>query len=426
VKHLSLPLISASLDDALSGPDAVFVTRHLGECSECRGRAARLTRIEELMRLILVHEPGIGWYNDSILELAERLRTEQSELASEAPKNVSAALAAHATSPAAPVPEPRARVEARPPETATRPEMPAEIEAMRREPLVEPPRLELAAARAARPKPAPAPAARTWGTHAERIVRSRRDVEGRSHEPWIGLVAGLTGGALAGGLIVGLILFPRSKSRPDGPLPPVPTTDVSAAAPMPEASASAEAAITSPAAPPEVVPARAGPPAGRPATSPPSPSAERPAAKARRVAGDPAVASRLGPIPAATPAAPATPSPTTSAPAAPASRPASAVPPASSPEPAVPPRVTEIGGEHWPLLCGIVHDEYGQAVAGARVVLADLDVGARTDEHGRFCVSAPAGPRTLSLTAAGFAPVRAVIVVQEGRPDLDLMLHPAP
>jgi hypothetical protein len=66
-------------------------------------------------------------------------------------------------------------------------------------------------------------------------------------------------------------------------------------------------------------------------------------------------------------------------------------------------------GASWPLLCGVVVDDTGSPVAGARVALADLDLGARTDRRGHFCVAAPPGDRTLSVVASGFATHRRIV-----------------
>lgn len=76
----------------------------------------------------------------------------------------------------------------------------------------------------------------------------------------------------------------------------------------------------------------------------------------------------------------------------------------------------------WPLLCGQVFDEQGEPVAGARVLLADLDLGARTDRRGRFCLSAPPGDRTLSVVALGFKTYRQVLTLTASSPELRVVM----
>lgn len=72
----------------------------------------------------------------------------------------------------------------------------------------------------------------------------------------------------------------------------------------------------------------------------------------------------------------------------------------------------------WTLLCGEVLDDNNTPVAGARVMLADLELSARTDKLGRFCIAAPAGDRTLSVVALGFAMARQVVSL--GAQNLDV------
>ncbi len=79
----------------------------------------------------------------------------------------------------------------------------------------------------------------------------------------------------------------------------------------------------------------------------------------------------------------------------------------------------------WPLLCGQVVDEAGSPVAGARIALADLDIGARTDRRGRFCVAAPPGDRTLSVVAQGFATHRRIVSLTASGLEISVSLGPA-
>ncbi len=101
---------------------------------------------------------------------------------------------------------------------------------------------------------------------------------------------------------------------------------------------------------------------------------------------------------------------------------AEALPVARPPEPE--PETDE--GASWPLICGLVVDETGAPVVGARVTLADLELGARTDRRGRFCIAAPPGDRTLSVVAAGFATNRRVVSLGTENLDVSIALAPAP
>lgn len=89
------------------------------------------------------------------------------------------------------------------------------------------------------------------------------------------------------------------------------------------------------------------------------------------------------------------------------------------------PRATDVE-EDWPLLCGEVKDENGEPVAGARVLLADLDLGARTDRRGRFCIAAPMGDRTLTVSAQGFATTRQLVSLGRSTAELSLTLRTGP
>jgi hypothetical protein len=73
-----------------------------------------------------------------------------------------------------------------------------------------------------------------------------------------------------------------------------------------------------------------------------------------------------------------------------------------------------------------VLDDAGSPVAGARVALADLDLSARTDRRGRFCVAAPPGDRTLSVVAQGFATHRRIVSLGASGLDVSITLPAAP
>ncbi|HEY6866668.1 MAG TPA: carboxypeptidase-like regulatory domain-containing protein, partial [Candidatus Eisenbacteria bacterium] len=75
-------------------------------------------------------------------------------------------------------------------------------------------------------------------------------------------------------------------------------------------------------------------------------------------------------------------------------------------------------------LCGDVRDPSGRPVAGASVVIADNGVAARTDAKGRFCVSGPAGDRTLAVLAVGYVPARQGVRFVAGAPRASIALEP--
>jgi hypothetical protein len=68
-------------------------------------------------------------------------------------------------------------------------------------------------------------------------------------------------------------------------------------------------------------------------------------------------------------------------------------------------------------LSGRVLDPRGQPIANAQAVLWGSDREARTTESGAFVLdSLPGGTQTLEVKALGFAPVRRVVQLAEGRP----------
>jgi len=146
-------------------------------------------------------------------------------------------------------------------------------------------------------------------------------------------------------------------------------------------------------------------------------------------AAGPEPQSRPRPEPSAAPPAARPPARTVTAPAetpvraepkpavAPRPKPAAPAPAAAEPE--------ADESENWPLLCGMVVDETGAPVAGARVSLADLELAARTDRRGRFCIAAPPGDRTLSVIASGFAGSRRVVSLGADGLEVSIALVPA-
>lgn len=244
-----------------------------------------------------------------------------------------------------------------------------------------------------------------WGQHADRVVRARREASSVQREAFLPIAFGLVGGALAGALVV-TFFFLRHGGSGTAPAAPV-VHSVSSPGPA--------GAIEDPVARPEIEPA----PAPAQQKSEPVPvtsgaeSATRPEAVATPRGSQPAAAAFPAPA-----------------------KPRSVAPPSTAG--AAAPRTTrartESGGaraiptgeEAWPLLCGEVVDESGAPVTGARILLADLDVGARTDRRGRFCLAAPPGDRTLSVVALGFATQRRAVSVANGAPDVRMVLKAAP
>lgn len=226
------------------------------------------------------------------------------------------------------------------------------------------------------PRPARAPAGETprWRVHSERIARARRDAADKPRATMLPLISGLAGGALAGALVVTLVFGPRTRSHPQRPVA------------MPTSSGGSSALTNEPLAP-EVTPVRMS------ATAPP----------------------------AAPPVAPPSAKPATSPSPAP---PAATANPSAARRAATPVRDEDEEAD-WPMLCGIVLDETGGPVSGARVLLADLDLGARTDRRGRFCLSGPAGDRTMSVMALGFATHRQLVTLTRATADLSVVLKNA-
>lgn len=76
------------------------------------------------------------------------------------------------------------------------------------------------------------------------------------------------------------------------------------------------------------------------------------------------------------------------------------------------------------VLAGEVVDPGGRPVAAARVSLSGVEVAVATDEAGRFAMSVPAGDRTLTVRASGFAPWRAPVAVTAAGAERRVTLAP--
>jgi len=75
------------------------------------------------------------------------------------------------------------------------------------------------------------------------------------------------------------------------------------------------------------------------------------------------------------------------------------------------------------LLCGAVRDPEAQPISGARIIMADVGVTVVTDRRGRFCLTAPKGDRTMSVTAQGYQPWIQTISIGRETDELAIVLH---
>jgi len=62
-------------------------------------------------------------------------------------------------------------------------------------------------------------------------------------------------------------------------------------------------------------------------------------------------------------------------------------------------------------------------IVRAQVMMADVRVVALTDRSGRFCLTAPAGQRTLSVMALGFTSSRRVVTMGKRTAELTITLR---
>lgn len=81
------------------------------------------------------------------------------------------------------------------------------------------------------------------------------------------------------------------------------------------------------------------------------------------------------------------------------------------------------------MIAGVVRDERGQPVAGARVYVVDApvavpDIAALTDASGRFAIGVPApGRYTVESVTDGRQPVRATVEAAGARDDVEVSLR---
>ena len=76
----------------------------------------------------------------------------------------------------------------------------------------------------------------------------------------------------------------------------------------------------------------------------------------------------------------------------------------------------------WLQTYGIVVDDKGAPIAGARVNVRDIGLTLRTDAQGRFCIAAPAGVQHVTIDANGFQTAQESILVSPNATDVRLPL----
>ncbi len=472
MRHLTVQQLSASLDGALVGVSLELVVRHLATCHECRDRHARISKQDDTLRHMLAWDPGAEFFEDASIRLEtildaesrgvatprapeiepklprvtldEVLRSVQASITGSAPTHPSPPVAATPASvtpaapglnfpdwmqreapavqgPVAPKPAPR---EHRPPTLAIEPVVLAQMHIVvdsvapvapviavaspapvvpvvpvvptivdltpEPEPVREPaPQFIPVEVASALPiATTPAVAGATAGSH-----RKRRELP-----RWVTPLAATCG--VMAILMAALSALPPIIRIPAPGLPRLPRIELvrrikpASAAPVVE-SAPIKRPPVIPAAEPAITLLAPI------ATAIPTVIAPRP---------------EPGPLPQHTTKAPV---PAPSIPTSPAQT--STQPTATATE-----NAEADAAADWPLLCGEVLDDSGTPVVGARVMLADIDLSARTDKRGRFCLAAPPGDRTLSVIASGFTTTRQVVSLGTQTLEVQVAMRPTP
>ena len=483
MRHLTVQQLSASLDGALVGVSLELVVRHLATCRECRTRHARLSKQDDTLRHLLAWDPGAEYFEDASIRLETILDAQArgvappriSELEAHLPRvtlddvlrPAQAATVTPCPAPSADAassekptmqfpawmqPETNRPVTPRPlPREPRKPATPIEpVVLVRKEPPVITPEPE-PVVRAAPviapaivpepepiavvvPEPEPAPA-RVTAPETEIVLIPARTSEPvastatptvvareRALPRWVRPLAFTAGGITA--LLVALSALPPVIRIPAPELPRFPRIELVKRQPKPtpetplHVAATEQSTSTPDLSAVPLVAVTTPPTRIEPAGSEPEPL--------EAVVHEPSHTGVQVAIPMATPAARQT------TPARPTSAPvvlAAPVVPASTSASHVEPTTTASDVDpaaDWPLLCGEVLDDTGTPVAGARVLLADLDLGARTDKRGRFCLAAPPGDRTLSVVALGFTAARQVVSLGTQTQEVRIALHPEP
>ena len=377
MRHLTSQQLTATADEQLTGVSLEVVRRHLGICPECRTRLERFAHQREALRETLGTDPGEPFWDELFERIESRLDT---------------------------IDKKPARAE-RPPPTLVAVPPPASPPVATPS---QPPALRVVTVSTLEPPPEPAPGART---------------------PLRGVLIGV---AVLAALLAAMAIAVLATPAPETPvgthiswLPRLTRTlRVTAerlVAPIamlvrrpPAAHREApSASLATATPPPAIAPAPAPPFADAPVThaSPLLPVA-KPAGDRKNVPLAAPTAPGVRPRPHAPIAA------TTSPPKPEPVKPSSLAPASKRPAPAV-------DEARWPLFCGQVLDAAGQPIAGARVQLADLDLGGRTDRRGRFCLAMPPGERTLTISALGFANWRELVNISSGTTEIRVTLHDA-
>ena len=362
-KHLTLQQITTSVDDELSGVARELVERHLSSCAGCDAVMERVVRLDAEVLAVIGDEPGEEFFDEMLVVIRGKTEAlvEQANAPAKAVSKSALGAAPLAPSAAAARPKPAAPVAAVA-AGATRTAGPVGASARAG---ASPPRVPIK----------PVPAHRPPG---------RESAGSRFARAWI---------AALGVLLVPLIaflVFAILNGRPgrdwsDRFRTAAATSANDAASSMPEPAAGVpEPAVSDPlglqpASPPmtaafvESTAALAESPAEEVAPAVSKPATVKP--KPRRSEAEPSVVAREN-----TPAAPWTVKHETRVTTS-----------------WTPPSTSEMG-----LVCGEVRDFDGRPVAGAQVEVSDAYVGVVADGAGRFCMSAPAGDRTLTVRAPGF------------------------
>jgi hypothetical protein len=263
-------------------------------------------------------------------------------------------------------------------------------------------------------RPAPAPARRVApppAAETRRPIPAAGDAVGTSPRRGtpVAISIAIGVGAFIAGLAVAIVVVMRLFG-PGGstlfPRHPAPAVPVSAApeTPAPEpapAPVDTVAAVPAPAPAPVMSVAPAPPPPSpRPSAHPRHAAARKPSDHSGDAAlsAEPTVVVPVERVHTET-QSPGGSEPAPAAPAAPASEPA--------------------------ILCGQVSDSDGHPIVRAQVMMADVGVVVLTDRSGRFCLTAPAGERTLSVVALGFTSSRRVVTMGKHTAELSITLKAA-
>ena len=401
--HLTIQQLVAQTDGELSGPSLKLVEKHIAECESCWHEMEQLAEQDALLASVVSIDPGDAFFEELAADVEAQIsgKKKPSPRAA-APPAAPPAVARTATPPPEPVAaiRPPDRTVASPPPEPTPDDPFADLGLPSRSSAAPPP-LVIAPRppepSTARSGPAPKPALKP-------VIKSSRPAPPRVQAPpaepaparaGSGLGPILTGvGVFIAGIAIAVLLTMRLlgiggafRFPPRGNVPPM-VQPVNA----PPVTAS-----------PEPAPVTAPEPEAPPTVQVEVPPAVIPAPAPRHAAVKPA-----SPRPQAPPAPHDTP-PRTPRPA-----------PVDGPVSATPAPQAELG-----VLCGLVEDTDGKPVAGAQVMMADVGIVVLTDRAGRFCLTAPAGERTLSVAALGFTPSRRLVSLGMRTPQVSLTLKSA-